>query len=276
MSYEIIYRRQFIKVDETRVIPMMEIGSNNCYEAVSGRRARDWYNINLEGKGGIIKTIDDILKTIDNYEAKLRLDNSDYNPNNFGYYSSISFYGKSTLNTKFITYRNYFVNGFKEAMTIEQLLQENIRVGIHVTTYNRVELQQEGFEYLSPVIFENTQHMIDTITYFETYYKYSKKASFYIKFESDWAITDFLNTKANLRSRKRKTRERKEVKSYFVLVNDNGGYFVRKTKYGYKYSMFLSTSTKRFLTEKQAQSYIDKYSLNLSLKKIESEIPVYI
>ena len=63
MSYEIIYDKNFIKVEqenkETVYCPMIYAGSNNCYEhSYNGRerRARDWSPFTHITKGKLLAT----------------------------------------------------------------------------------------------------------------------------------------------------------------------------------------------------------------------------
>ena len=42
MSYSILYRTMFVKVDEERMIPLYESGDNNVYDCWNNRRAREW------------------------------------------------------------------------------------------------------------------------------------------------------------------------------------------------------------------------------------------
>ena len=49
MSYSIIYRAMHVKTSRG-ILPMLEIGDNNVWEAGCQRRARSWYNLHVDNK----------------------------------------------------------------------------------------------------------------------------------------------------------------------------------------------------------------------------------
>jgi hypothetical protein len=269
MSYDIIYNRQFIKVDENRVIPFLEMGSNNCYEASGNgrKRARSWGNSFGFTNGKLIANNEDILKEIDNFEESTKqncIENSErygegweYDPKRFGYHTGISFYGKSTRSTSFDAFKSYYKNGIKEAMTIEELWENDIRITLHVYRWLDEHITSKGLEIKPDVTFTSTQHMIDTINEYETYY--GNKTTLYLHCNGDWLIERMKKRNNRNKVANRKEKKRVEVNEYFVLRNDNGGYFVRNTARGYKYTFFASgSSVKSFMSEKQAESFKNK------------------
>ena len=42
MSYSILYRSMFVKMNDGRFIPLIESGSNNCWDPYRNRRSRSW------------------------------------------------------------------------------------------------------------------------------------------------------------------------------------------------------------------------------------------
>jgi hypothetical protein len=69
MSYEIVYNRQFLKIDG-KIIPLALYGSNNCTEYHNGRerREREWYSMYFNAGNQIIAvTEEEILNTIQSY-----------------------------------------------------------------------------------------------------------------------------------------------------------------------------------------------------------------
>lgn len=118
MSYDIFYRKQFIKVSNTEVIPFFEAGSSNCYDCGLkrnrvGRRSRSWCNQKINNK--IIVTNDELLKYVEDYQESLikrgiewsKNENDEtyqYNPNCFGYHASLSIKGYSTRKTTYAQY----------------------------------------------------------------------------------------------------------------------------------------------------------------------------
>jgi hypothetical protein len=268
MSYDIIYNRQFIKVDEQHVIPFLEMGSNNCYEATgTGRkRARDWGNSFGFTNGKMIVKGEDLLKEIDKLEEETKercIQNTqqygegwEYNPKRFGYHTGISFYGKHTSSTSFNSFKSYYKNGINEAMTIEELLENDIRITIHVYRWLDEHITSKGLEIKPDVTFTSTQHMIDTIKEYEEYY--GNKTTLYLRCNGGWLIERMKKRITQSKRTQRKEKERVEVNEYFVLKNSDSNYFVRNTSRGYKYSWYLTSSTKKFMTERQAESFKKK------------------
>ena len=269
MSFDIIYNRQFIKVDENQVIPFLEMGSNNCYEASGNgrKRARDWGSSLFLTNGKIITNNEDLLKEIDKLEESTKqncFNNTkqygegwEYDSKRFGYHTGISFYGKSTSSTSFSAFKSYHKNGIKEAMTIEELLEYDIKISLNVYRWVDKDITDKGLEIKPNVTFTSTQHMIDTINEYESYY--GNKVTLYLRCNGGWLIERMKKTKNRNKVVNRKEKKSVEVNEYFILRNENGGYFVRNTARGYKYSYFASSSSvKSFMSEKQAESFKKK------------------
>lgn len=119
MSYEIVYERVFVKVQidaETCVLPLVLTGSNNCYEAGGrgrDRRARDWGMLAIkesefQKRYGIpVVILDDADEYIEQF-----IDEEDKSEGFFEY------------NGKWIkgaSFRRFWNNGLKNAMTIEEI-----------------------------------------------------------------------------------------------------------------------------------------------------------
>ena len=119
MSYTIFYNKCFIKVGENQYIPLAEIGDNNVYE-LSNRRARDWQRLYMFGTNPIVssETILSDLKEIREYKIKTY---PDYNDKSFGWFDACALYGKSIGTTTWKSFYNFFLNGIKNAVTIEKL-----------------------------------------------------------------------------------------------------------------------------------------------------------
>ena len=178
MSYTILYAKQFIKVDDENVIPFMLMGDNNVYEGT--KRARDWQRTHFFGKKLVVskKTIED---TIDNLrtESIERCneyveeydDTWAYDDSRFGYHVGIAISGKHTSKTTFKMFKNFYMNGVKNAKTIEELAKLGCSIAIRVSHWDAEKIKKEGLEIKPTVAFTSTQHMIDTIREYEEYYK---------------------------------------------------------------------------------------------------------
>lgn len=287
MSYDIIYRKQFIKVSDTEVIPFFEAGSSNCYDMGLGnrrvgRRSREWNNQKINNK--IIVTNDEVLKYVSDYQDSLikrgvewnkeeNCDTYTYNPNRFGYHASLSIKGCSTSNTTYAHFLNFYKYGIETAITIEELISNGVYIYLTVSSYNRDKLKDKGLEVKPNVIFDSTQHLIDSIKEFTEYYKEFPNC-FYLDV-CDWEMTSFLNKKVTKRMKKEK--ELTTLNGYYVIKCPNGGLLVKFTKYGYKYvdNLAYYNTLKIFKTEKQANAFLTKANrTGFNVLKCDGEITV--
>ena len=141
-------------------------------------------------------------------------------------------------------------------MTIEELLNEDVNVTLHVSTYSADEIKKAGLEVKEDVTFTSTEQAIEVIEKYEAYYK--GVASLYITFGSEWSVERLLQRKSKENKRGHKEKKRVEVESYFVLGNKHG-FFVKYTSRGYKYSYDTdSYMVKKFLTDKEAEKKLKK------------------
>jgi len=269
MSYEIIYNRAFIKVDDNKVICVLKMGSNNCYEPTYNsnkmRRARSWSNDCFVSnyKDGFVKTTEEITNKIDefrqerieraNENVKQYGDSWAYDDKSWGYHTAITLYGKSTKGTSFAMFKNYYLNGIKTAKTIEEYKALGITFNIHVYCFNRKEeFEDKGIEYKEHVYFETTEQMLAAINEFSDYYNQHNKA-FYIGCN----LTDY-SEKRLKEKRVKKPTEIKHLKEVWTLISvENNGYFIKQLKYGYQYCYSIN-SAKKFLNEKAANTFHKK------------------
>lgn len=287
MSYDIFYRKQFIKVSNTEVIPFFEAGSSNCYDCGLkrnrvGRRSRSWCNQKINNK--IIVTNDELLKYVEDYQESLikrgiewnkdeNCDTYTYNPNCFGYHASLSIKGYSTRKTTYAHFLNFYKYGIETAITIEELISKGVYIYLTVSSYDRDKLKDKGLEVKPNVKFHSTQHLIDSIKEFTEYYKEFPNC-FYLDV-CDWEMTSFLNKKVTKRMKKEK--ELTTLNGYYVIKCPNGGLLAKFTKYGYRYvdNLAYYYTLKIFKTEKQANAFLTKANrTGFNVLKCDGEITV--
>lgn len=136
MSYEIVYDKQFIKVETEnglRYVPMVLCGSSNCYD-LHGRRDRSWFPFTLNV--GLLGTVAEYVAYWENSRKEMIERNNaekrdawhvQYSDKEFGYWSSIAING-STRKTTYGATVGLFKTGCAKALTIEQLKEENVTV----------------------------------------------------------------------------------------------------------------------------------------------------
>lgn len=135
MSYEIIYNKQFIKLEEEEYIPVIYAGSSNCYEwSPHGRerRERSWFSYNFICNGSYKGTKDQFLQTMDSHRNSLIREYHDgddvYSDSRFGCFTSLAI-GHSTRTT-YRMWTNLVKFGIKRALTIEQLTNEGVSISL--------------------------------------------------------------------------------------------------------------------------------------------------
>ena len=118
MSYTILYAKQFIKIDETRVIPFILQGDNNVYES-NRKRARDWSN-SYAFTRTIITSNEALLQEIERFKQDTLESCNEYvkqydetwafDEKRFGYHTGIAVGGRHTTKTTFGMFKNFFVS----------------------------------------------------------------------------------------------------------------------------------------------------------------------
>ncbi len=134
MSYTILYRSMFVKLRNNKYIPLVEIGSNNCYDSI-GKRTRSWQQWLIEGREKEYSfTREEIMQAIESWierEKKCHVNKPKHGNNteywtfkdiekHFGYFGCCALYSRSFDNTSAQQVRNFFLKGFEQAVSTEE------------------------------------------------------------------------------------------------------------------------------------------------------------
>lgn len=264
MSYEIIYGKQFIKLRKTsEVIPMLLMGSNNCFDiglnGRNGRRARDWSNLRYHNrKGKISEKPEVILKSVD-AELRRRIRDRSFPDedkpadvrNRFGYFASIAISGRGTRGTSFSAYRAQFSNGIKNALTVEEL--DELGINPYFCTITFGDQPTDGIP--QSVDLKTEKQYFEELKKWRAWQNGNGK-SFYMGFHPHNTDTVLERLRRPGRQARRQARRDKtpvEQDHYFVLA-DGCNKLVKYVRNGYRYS-FSQTGGKRFRTEQDAEKY---------------------
>ena len=284
MSYSILYGKQFIKVDNERVIPFIEVGDNNVYEAYGRgtKRSRDWGNsTSFITENSMIVNANELLSNIDKDREQLIIrgkENAEkydetwvYDDKRYGWHVGVAIYGYGTTKTTFGMFRSFYKTGIKQALTIEELKERGVTFNLIVYRWRDEDILSKGLEIKPDVKIESTEHLIKIHDEYKAYY--GKNASVYLTTNNGL----FLSRIKKQTKRETKEKVRKEVEEYYVLESGRG-YFVRNMKRGYKYSLYLCSSTKKFITEKEANKFHDKMpnKEHFKVNKIEAHGVFYV
>lgn len=257
MSYDIIYNKQFVKLRKTgEVIPMLLAGSSNCFEigynGRNGRRTRSWDSLRYYNRRGKVSEKPEIiLRKLDaelNRYIRNHRGDKEAKPahirNHFGYYAAIVVGSGRCYDTSWPLYRSQFINGIKNALTIEEL----DKLGVNLYIYS-IDESPNGKP--APVDIKTEREYFTEIKKWQEWQATARKM-FYLSFHP--SNTDRVLEK--LRAPKRKPPREKiriEQEHYFVLTDGYCG-LLKYTSRGYRYSLSKS-SGKRFRTEKEAETY---------------------
>ena len=291
MSYEIIYARQFIKVEQekkpTMYMPFSLTGSNNCTELGNNgreRRARSWWNWRYYlGENKYMGTLDDMLKVIKD-ELDSRIKNNvektvDEIKNRWAYYTGI--HNNVQKGDTYLDWQRFFINGVKNAITVEDLIKcdESVIVRTGYIYYTDKEDKMKGKELFNKRA-ESTEHLLSLIEEAKEYHK-----DLDVGYELDLTLYNDVSAYKRIRQqlfpqKQRRYRNPIETKTYFIInIKGYGGFSRRLRGSGFKYT-YGYDGGKKYLTEKQANRKVkdlQKYiGHEMDVKKIESNYTVYV
>lgn len=234
MSYAIYYDKRVFKVGEDKYVAMISSGDNNCWQCSYPRDipSKDWTPIRLKNR--VMLSKEEILNILEGSE---KWDVAKARGNFF----------------KDDEFKRWILAGVKNAITLEEAVSYSI--------FNQFRIFSEksgSYEYI-----KTTSELVERLTDIE-------------KNEEDVIISldcrDFTPKK-----RSRSIKDKVEQDHYFVikiysLKNVFGGYFVKKKKYGYKYTLYKDyCSVRKFKTEKLASKYAETLTSSISNCKCEIE-----
>ena len=224
MSYTIYYDKRVFKVGEDLYVAMINSGDNNCWECRYPRDipSKNWSPIRLKGK--YILSKEEILSAIKGSEkwevAKAR--------NNY-------FKGDE--------FEKWLMAGVKNAITLED--------AVSYSKFNRFRI----YDCSKESVFDNTEYVETTDRLVEVLNEISKSSN-NIRVSLD--CRDFTPKKKSNTNREKVAQDHYYVINISSIKNNTGGYFVRKTKWGYKYTPFNGiSSVRKFKTEKLANKYAE-------------------
>ena len=288
MSYEIIYNKQFVKLNETEFIPIVLIGSNNCYDILPNgrqRRERNWYGLKNVLNGKCYGTLESMVAKCENEREGYIKDNEQqiakygesygrYTDNSYGYYASLAI-GGSTRKTTFGKYKGIFTDGVKKAMTVEELRDNGITIEVTSGYTDDKELKEHNKERRNhyPITSLELKNKIDE---YEEYYK-GTPIGFFVTINSDPERVLRMQQIRNRLSKQTKVKTPKEVKEEFVFKMEGGGYFVKGTRNGLNYTYDLSYLSKRVYNEKTAnrvcKTLNEKHNKKFVVEKVILQTP---
>lgn len=239
MSYEIYYDRAFICVED-KYIPLVNSGSNNCFDInLRGREIceKNWSVLNWKHKKQFLFSADeikDIARQYDLYNQEcgmmFKSRNVCFGPGEF---------------------ERWVINAMKRAYTVEEYV--GFGNGFYVLDYSASETKE-----WTRHPFKTTDELLGILDTLK------ERPSLDIQLSYNREVYRPKTHRAN------PTHLRPgDLPEYYVLKGEIKGqtvYFAKLTKYGFKYVWFCSSSAiKVFPIEKDALRYLTKYQDRLKL-----------
>lgn len=277
MSYTILYAKQFVKLSNGNIIPMMLAGSNNCYTTSrSGKeiRSRDWQvmTYHTEGKfdSPAAALLANVEKEIQSLKNKCGRDEwyikEGYTPEqiekNFGWYSSLAIGSAGTGATSADKYRSFFRSGVKNAVSIETLAKIGVTLRVysykwHTDSYTVPPPSQEYIrteeEYYA-VIAAWQQWRQTARTVNEAGNQSEDIPSVYLVLSPNdhEAVLDLLE---RLKVKKEKKPQQNVTVNGFYVLRNSSGFLVKYVRRGFRYAYSMCSSVKAFQTEAEAEKF---------------------
>lgn len=239
MSYQIYYDKAFIKVND-KFVPMVNSGSNNCWEVNYCNREipeKNWSVLNYTMRSKVLFTADEIVEIAKRYE-QLSQDNG------------MCF---KTRNKCFEAgeFERWILNGMKSALTVE----EYVGCGNELYILDYSCGKTEDWKYYDVTTTEEFLEVLDKL-------KGSKCIS--VGFENNREVKrprrESKNEKIHKRGKFYVLKIDSENGSYFCSFRKNNTTFCQKPDYDF---------VRAFPTEKAALKYLEKYKVRLGKFKLK-------
>lgn len=245
MSYEIIYQREFLKISDGRIIPLVLSGSNNCWQpSYNGKwkRERNWFPIYMQSGEKPAITPDALMNKISKYVP------SDYQQH-------FMRNGKWVDDNAFV---RFFENGIKKAKTLEELHDELVCK-----------------EYLEgDLYFYDDKHNPHTV--FKGIMTSTKELEDFLKDVDKHFAENNLNTplylylgfsSGNELIKKKKPRKKHERLEEFYAITTQFGYVSKISRWGL-HQTYSTTFAKQFKTEAKARKWMKDKDVERRFRKI--------
>ena len=249
MSYEIVYARQFIKVDNL-IIPLVLYGSNNSYVMnYSGRykRDRNWHPMYLKSNEMIAISEENLMARIESICSG-------------GEYQEYFVRNGKWVDDKGLI--RFFKNGIKDAKTIEEIQNTYYvgNLGAYLSIWNKSNNSTELITNIS-----TTEELKDFLN------KAEERLSNRSEAEQIYVCLRFYSDELKPRQTKEKKKPTERLSDFYAVKIEDRGYLTQLTSRRIKYT-FSSSFSKQFKTEKEANKYINKlkerFSCDFSVEHI--------
>ena len=226
MSYDIMYDKLFVKLSEDQFVPMVLVGSNNCYyNSQDRKRVRDWCLVSyMLRDGNPFASREQILAALNTIEEG----------------DGIAVYGKK-CGGMLKDILNFYKHGMKCAFTIEQLATRS------VTLSAKCKLGEDDFELIELLSTEHANKII------------SSREIIDVELNNRLSMGDMRFLRRKIFPRKQNEHQLIKV-DHFYAICGTFGYFVKKTGRGFRHTSYWQ-GAKQFMYKKDAEKYIKRYNL---------------
>lgn len=250
MSYEIVYAREFLKTKDGRIIPLVLMGSNNCWTRTCtgrDRRERHWLALLSRTGESPAMAADELLERV--YQCVPSKYQEHFVRN-----------GKWVDDDAFV---RFFKNGIKKAKTLEELNEELL-----VKEYPRGEVYYYDQKYDAVCLDSKVICSSDDL---EEFLSKAEKIVNENKTEHKCVIDISFND-GDVLERPKKQRIKKEIlRHQFYVVKTQEGY-IRKLVAGRLYATGVTEYAKQFAKRKDAEKWIKDRNLERRFQRQTFEV----
>lgn len=241
MGYDTIQMRAFVKLDEKRVIPFVQSTDSNLYDFQDKNVKSTWvYQLNSNkfiSESDIVPFLDGLVKNA--LESKYNDKTENEIKESLGWYSV--FYTKTSRESSYKQMYNFFKNGIKESVTLEDIIRES---SIYATLENKTN-----------VFFNSTKDLIEFID--------NTTDSYYLNLTNIEGARFIINENKKLKALSN-PRAKKYKPKFTYYVYNTLGYYCKKNGNYVKYFKFENKATK-FSSENKANEYMEFLNENFNI-----------
>ena len=247
MSVDIIFNQQFIKIED-KFIPVIQWGSNNLFN-YDGSISRSWSNYGIFGYGEktekeLYGRVDQIITSYnENRDEQIEVDEL---KKNLGWYIAVKKHSSKTLSYNQL--KNIIKKGIKEALTIEEMKENNITVYASNTAGKN--------------IVTTTKNLIEQL---------NNNSDMEISYSPDIYIELYQKTLKKKRVRTVQNFANGEYVIHILEEEIGEAYFMRNLKYGFKYTYFKNDA-KKYDSRKKAETALSNFKNKVSEKYSKSVV----
>lgn len=251
MSYTIVYDRQFIKLEDGRIIPMILCGSNNCWEKTwNGKERRERYWTSYWEQTVPAFNPEELIKQVEGY------------CNGGEYQEHFMRGGKWVDDAAFL---RFFQNGIKQAKTMKELVDERIHTAAVKAYLSIWTKKPDKKDWDQEKTTENDKRLRsdeELVAFLNEADERLKRKS---ADETVYVCLKYYNNDPLPKPKCTRKPKARLTGEYYVVVFGAGSYVTKITKRYLHHSPYISAA-KQFRSEQEAEKWIKQRNLKIRFR----------